>query len=147
MTGEELEAAVAAMADSTVVVAAWLLFDAGSLLVVRPEGVPVWFLPGGLVEPGESLPAAAAREAHEEVGVVVEPADLEPYALVTAEAFGRPGSSVAIACFTGPHAGIPTPLGEIVELAWVTMAERDDCAEAVRLVIDQAVERGHMQRR
>jgi hypothetical protein len=44
MTGDEMTAAVAVMPKSPVVVAAWLIFNGGRLLDVRPEGVPVWFL-------------------------------------------------------------------------------------------------------
>jgi mutator protein MutT len=35
-----------------------------------------WSVPGGSLEDGETLPAAAVREAREEVGVVIDPADL-----------------------------------------------------------------------
>ncbi|MFE1289729.1 NUDIX domain-containing protein [Streptomyces sp. NPDC058751] len=35
-----------------------------------------WALPCGKVNPGESLPAAAVREAYEELGVTIDPADL-----------------------------------------------------------------------
>jgi ADP-ribose pyrophosphatase YjhB (NUDIX family) len=38
------------------------------MLVVRPHGVGAWFLPGGLVEPGESLAEAAAREVPRRLG-------------------------------------------------------------------------------
>jgi 8-oxo-dGTP diphosphatase len=40
------------------------------------------------VEPGESAVATAVREAHEELGVTVDPADLEP---LTAMHRGLPG--------------------------------------------------------
>ncbi|MBC9735156.1 NUDIX hydrolase [Nocardioides marmotae] len=39
-------------------------------------GSPYWFTIGGGLEPGEPLVAAAAREMHEETGVVVAAADL-----------------------------------------------------------------------
>jgi 8-oxo-dGTP diphosphatase len=35
-----------------------------------------WSVPGGSLEHGETLPQAAAREALEEIGVTIDPADL-----------------------------------------------------------------------
>jgi 8-oxo-dGTP pyrophosphatase MutT (NUDIX family) len=47
----------------------------------RPDE-PFWFTIGGAVEPGESLPEAAARELREEAGIAVAPARLgEPVAV------------------------------------------------------------------
>ncbi|MGY1812160.1 NUDIX hydrolase [Blastococcus sp. SYSU D00820] len=44
---------------------------------VPPGGVLFWYTPGGGVEDGESVRAAAVRELEEEIGLVVEPAALE----------------------------------------------------------------------
>ncbi|SER20358.1 NUDIX hydrolase [Actinokineospora terrae] len=52
-----------------------LLRDDKVLLTQRRGnyGAGLWHLPSGKLEPGESLPAAGAREAHEEVGVIINP--------------------------------------------------------------------------
>jgi mutator protein MutT len=52
-----------------------IIQDKGALLLVRRDREPArgqWSLPGGRVEPGESLREAVAREVREETGIDVE---------------------------------------------------------------------------
>lgn len=58
-----------------------LLVDNGSILLTRrrdsnPAFDGQWHLPSGKLDAGESALAAAAREADEEIGVVIDPDDL-----------------------------------------------------------------------
>jgi 8-oxo-dGTP pyrophosphatase MutT (NUDIX family) len=49
-----------------------------------------WDLPGGVVEPGESMIEALARELREELAVEIDPACVSPLCEVTAAPAGEP---------------------------------------------------------
>lgn len=54
-----------------------------------------WIPPGGHIEPGETPSAAAVREMHEELGVVISKSQLTPYALSV-----KPINRPATGCIT-----------------------------------------------
>jgi 8-oxo-dGTP diphosphatase len=57
-----------------------LLISHGKVLLLRRANTGFadgsWSVPGGHLDEGETLPAAAAREGLEELGIVIDPADL-----------------------------------------------------------------------
>lgn len=62
-------------ARPTVAVGAIVFDDAGRVLLIErghPPAVGQWTVPGGKVEPAETLAQAVAREVREETGLVVE---------------------------------------------------------------------------
>ncbi|EYB67789.1 NUDIX hydrolase [Deinococcus phoenicis] len=101
---------------------AWLVLldPAGRVLLGRRVGVSygtgLWGLPGGHVEPGEGLAEAAAREAWEEVGVRVNPADLHFLGVSRYDLDGMTGADFLFLARTWE--GRPEPRQHTSEVAW-----------------------------
>lgn len=64
-----------------------LLVQDGRVLLVKHVYEPDWYLPGGAVERGETLEAAARREAAEEVGATLH--DLQLFGVYTNFEMGK----------------------------------------------------------
>jgi 8-oxo-dGTP diphosphatase len=118
---------------NVVTAAVWLYQRGDQVLGVRPHGTDVFFLPGGMPERGESYAQAAAREAGEETGMSVDPANLRETVRIEDDAYGRPGVRVRLVCFEGPGAGTPVAGDdEIAEVAWLPPTRWNQFAPAVR---------------
>ena len=65
--------------DTPLVGVGAIIIEGGRVLLIKRGKAPLlgeWSIPGGLLELGETLRQATAREALEETGLVVETADL-----------------------------------------------------------------------
>lgn len=92
------------------------LDDGGRLLLVRSP-LRGWEIPGGQVEIGESLEAAARREAHEESGIEVDD-------LVFCGVFQSLEKSIVNVLFRGRCAGgAPRTSAESLEVGFFEPAE------------------------
>ncbi|MEU5610098.1 NUDIX domain-containing protein [Streptomyces sparsogenes] len=122
---------------------AWVRVRDGRLLAVRTRGRDAFYLPGGKLEPGEDGPRALARELSEELGLAAT-AMSESF-VIEDEAHGQGGRRLRMTCYTGEAEGDPVPGREIAELAWLTAAEADRCAPALRQVLRRLVAEGRVR--
>ena len=94
--------------------------DGKYLLVqeAKPKAYKLWNFPGGHVEPGESLEAAAVREALEETGYIVT---ILQQILVTETHHGDILAHAYAAKITG--GSLRLPADEILDAKWFSYAE------------------------
>lgn len=101
-----------------------LVSHGGHVLTVRKRGTKRFMLPGGKPEPGESPAQAAVRECAEEVGVELQPEELQPVGRFTAPAANEADHLVRGTIFTHPLVGSPSPAREIAEMRWLDPRRR-----------------------
>lgn len=107
-------------------IAAALIEDGtGRVLLVRKAGSRFFMQAGGKIEPGEVPAAALARELHEEIGLIVAPADLQPIGRFSADAANEAGTRVDAHVFRLRTDHQPVPAAEIAEALWVSRQEAD----------------------
>jgi 8-oxo-dGTP diphosphatase len=112
-----------------IVVSAVCVFDpAGRLLTVRKRGTEMFMHPGGKPEAGESAVQAAARELAEEVGIVIDPQDLELMGVWIADAANEAATDIEATVFRAPGTWQAHPSAEIAEIRWLDLAALDNGA-------------------
>jgi len=104
----------------------------GRLLLARHEkgGESYWVLPGGAVEPGETLAEALRRELREEAGLAIEPGDIlfvndgyRPEAETAAVYFSATLTGDAGTGSRAEEVGGETPGQVLREVRWVPVEE------------------------
>jgi 8-oxo-dGTP diphosphatase len=100
----------------------------GQILVVRRARSPamgVFSLPGGVVEVGETLVEAVAREVREETGLAIEPVGLAGFReTIVRDADDRAERHFVILCFAARWvSGEPVLNEELSEARWLRPAE------------------------
>ena len=119
-----------AMTVTPVAAAIGVVLRDDQVLLVRRANQPdagKWGFPGGKIEPGEPVQAAAAREVAEETGLVVRPL----HVFTAVDAFHRNTSGqlvthyVLIAVLCEWISGVPQAAGDALEAEWFPIETLD----------------------
>ena len=120
----------------------------GKVLVVRRARNPalsLYTLPGGLVETGETLLQAVAREVREETALTIEPVGLAGHReAIVRDGQGRVERHFVILCFAARWlAGEPVLNEELDDARWLDPAELSDLrtTEGLAEIVAAAIER------
>ncbi|GAA2370956.1 NUDIX domain-containing protein [Nonomuraea africana] len=102
--------------------------DAGELLMIRRSDNDNWAVPGGAIDLGESIPAAAVRETLEETGIVCEITGLvgtysDPRHVILYTSNGEARQEFSLVLTARAVSGKPTPSDESREVRWVPRDE------------------------
>ena len=103
----------------------------GDLLMIRRTDNDNWAVPGGAIDLGESIPAAAIRETLEETGITCEITGLagtysDPRHVILYTSNGEARQEFSIVLTGRAISGSPTPSDESREVRWVPRGEVAD---------------------
>jgi len=120
------------------------VMENGKILLVKrafDPGAGKWSVPGGLVELGEKLSEACAREAEEETGLRVQVLELiNVFDMIENEDPGKiKYHYVLVEFLVKPVSGELKPNAEIAELRWFTREETKtlDMTRTARRAMDE----------
>jgi 8-oxo-dGTP pyrophosphatase MutT (NUDIX family) len=114
--------------------------DGKLLLTISPKWSDKWVVPGGHIDPGESILEATKRELEEETGLKVNPIKIFYFGeLINSSEFHRPAHFIYFTClFETSDTEVKLQKDELSAFRWVTLAEafQLDLCEPTKLALN-----------
>jgi len=128
MTNDEAKGLRREYPDTPLVGVGTVTIKSGKILLVKrafDPGAGKWSIPGGLVEVGEKLSEAAARETEEETGIKVDILELiNVFDMIDPDGEGKTRYHYVLVDFLSkPVGGHERVSDEVTEIKWVTFEE------------------------
>jgi len=124
------------------------LWRGREVLLVRrgkPPKQGLWSLPGGMIEPGERLVEAAARELAEETGLEADYGEVaDAVEVIVKDDDGGLSRHIVIVMFNARYlSGEPQAGDDAADVCWVDMADLGnlDLTHGTRAVIERAFQK------
>ncbi|MDW6005010.1 NUDIX hydrolase [Vibrio mangrovi] len=114
---------------------AWVFRKDGKVLCVKTRGKDKYFIPGGKLEPGETLELALIREIKEELNIDLVPDTISHEFSVTDIAYGLENTELEMHCYSAHFSGEITPDSEIEQMRWIDQSQIEVCAPAAQKAI------------
>lgn len=114
-----------------------IIFKDGKILLVKRKNEPHgWALPGGLVDPHETFYEAMERETREEVGLVVNDAEL--FAIADKPYRDPRGRTISCSFLVHDWAGDPHASDDADDYAWFSLEKVQEYDEDGLIAFDHA---------
>jgi 8-oxo-dGTP diphosphatase len=123
---------------------AWILVRDGQLLVTRNRDRDLFYLPGGMREPGESDSQTLVREIDEELQAVIHVGSMVHFGTFEIPPGHPAHGPFRMICYTADHSGDLVPAREIAEKAWFGYADRARVSVVDAMVLDALHEAGRL---
>ena len=117
-------------------VVAGIIQEGNKVLMCRSRGREHYYLPGGKINPSESLEEALIRECKEEITIDIIPSSIKLVTRFEAEAYGFQEPRIVIMnCFIFDYLGRIQAAAEIDDIFWAGMEDLEKLAPAGKVLM------------
>ena len=121
---------------------AWLYILDKRVLGARSHGKPVFYIPGGKREAGETDEAALIREIKEELSVPLVTSSICYVETYYGPSYDNPDNTIKMTCYSADYTGKIACAAEIAEIKWLNYNDKTLCSPIMQVIMEHLKEQG-----